>query len=182
MKKYTILERGFENEKEVMLINNSDIYDVVWLQTCVDDCYILSEDGNLSSVEDYYPSNYFEGSKDRLVIPVSRIRQRMLSGETIEIEGKGYIDVTEDYMSYVTAKAVDIEHGINTDRIVFDADDDEYGWKSVGEADAEAYTEHEQDYPRQQLTRIYECSNGSKIRETSPFFPDDSIESYEYID
>lgn len=74
-------------------------------------------------------------------------------------------------MSYVAGKAVDVEHGVNTTQVIFDAEDDDDGWKSVDEVEADYYVEHEQDYPYQELTRIYECSNGRTIRETSPSLP-----------
>ena len=191
MRKYTILENY---EGNVMMIPTKDIYEVVYLQTCCDYTYILTPDGELEPTEGYYPADYFVGSDERLVVKrEDNINHRLFAGdefftikdpedpwdEDAEID---VIDVTDEWMSYVDGKAVDVEHGINTTQVIFDAEDNDYGWKTVDEVEADYYVEHVQNYPDQELTRIYECSNGRKIRETSPFFADDQMETYEYID
>lgn len=194
MKKFTILERTCCEGLEVMMVPTKDIYEVVYLQYCVDSSFILTPNGELNPTEGYYPTDYFDGSDERLVVKCEDNEKFHLNadGEILTIQDPDdpwdedakidVIDVTADWMSYVAGKAVDIEHGINTTQVIFDADDDDDGWKSVEEVDADYYVDHEQDYPNQELTRIYECSNGRKIRETSPFFADYQMEVYEYID
>ena len=191
MRKYTILE---DKENNVMMIPTKDIHEVVYLQTCLDYSYILTPDGDLVPTEGYYPTDYFDESEERLVVKREDNDNYRLNagGEILTIQDPNdswdndakidVIDVTDDWMSYVDGKAVDIEHGINTTQVIFDTEDDDDGWKSVDEVEADYYIEHQQDYPNQELTRIYECSNGRKIRETSPFFADDQMETYEYID
>ena len=191
MRKYTILE---DSENNVMMIPSKDIFEVVYLQHCVDCTYILTPAGELIPTEGYYPIDYFDGSKERLVVKCEDNDSHSLNagGEILTIQDPNdpwsddakidVIDVTDDWMSYVDGKAVDVEHGINTTRVIFDAEDDDDGWKSVDEVEADYYVERQQDYPNQELLRIYECSNGRKIRETSPFFADDQMDTYEYID
>ncbi len=177
-----------------MMVPTKDIYEVVYLMNCIDCSYILTPDGDLISTEGYYPTDYFDGSDERLVVKCEDNADLHLNadGEILTIQDPDdpwdedakidVIDVTENYMSYVEGKAVDIEHGINTEQVIFDADDDDDGWKSVDEVDADWYIEHEQDYPNQEFTRIYECSNGRKIREICPFCPDDTMDVYEYVE
>ena len=191
MRKYTILE---DKENNVMMIPTKDIYEVVYLQNCIDCSYILTTNGELLPTEGYYPTDYFDESSERLVVRCEDNDTHHLNadGEILTIQDPNdpwdndakvnVIDVTDDWMSYVFGKAVDVEHGINTTQVIFDAEDDDDGWKSVDEVEADYYVEHEQNYPNQELTRIYECGNGRKIRETSPFFADDQMETYEYID
>ncbi len=191
MKKYTILEDCGNN---VMMVPTKNIYKVINLQNDIDYTYILTPDGELEPTEGYYPIDYFDGLDSRLVVKKEDNDNFSLNadGEILTIQDPAdpwdedakidVIDVTESWMSYASGKAVDVEHGINTTQIIFDAEDDDDGWKSVDEVDADSHVEHEQDYPNRELTRIYECSNGRKIRETSPFFADDHMNTYEYID
>lgn len=191
-KKYTILET---DGGQVMLVKSSAIYDVAYLYTSIDHSYILDKNEVLRPTEDYYPLDYFENNDERLVVKEEDIKndkqlveyfknaERIVIRDEWDEEDIVLIDAS-DYMCCATAKAVDIEHGINTDTIYFDIDDDcgIETWHSVEEVEADYEVEHHQDYPNQPFTRIYTCSNGKKIRETSPFFADDSIETYEYID
>ncbi len=177
-----------------MMVPTKDIYEVVYLQYCADGSYILTPNGELDPTEGYYPTDYFDGSDERLVVKCEDNEELHLNadGEILTIQDPcdpwdedakiDVIDVTDSWMSYVAGKAVDIEHGINTTQVIFDADDDDDGWKSVDEVEADDYVEHEQDYPNQELTCIYECSNGKTIRETFAFFSDTQMNVYEYVD
>ena len=177
-----------------MMVPTKDIYEVVYLQYCSDGSYILTPDGELIPTEGYYPTDYFDGSDERLVITREDNEDLKLnaSGEIFTIQDPydpwdkdakiDLIDVTDEWMSYIAGKAVDIEHGINTTQVIFDAEDDDDGWKSVDEVEADFYLEHVQDYPNQEFTCIYECSNGRKIRKTSPFFCDVQMDIYEYVE
>lgn len=65
MRKYIILENKEDN---VMMIPSKDIYEVVYLQYCIDCTYILTPAGELIPTEGYYPTDYFDGSDERLVV------------------------------------------------------------------------------------------------------------------
>ena len=190
MKNFTILEN---EENQVMMVKSDDIYGVAYLNHSIDHSYIL-ENGELTATEDMYPCTMFD-EDTRIVVKVEDIKNdrelshnlasypRLTIKDEWDDEDIELIDVTDCYNDEY-GKAVDIEHGINTDTIYFDVQDDDtsWGWHSVEEVEADYEIEHYQDYPNQELTRIYTCSNGKKIRETSPFFADQSIESYEYVD
>lgn len=190
MKNFTVIENS---ENEVMMIPTDSIENVVYLNTGYDHSYILDADGELASVEGYYSEDYFTGSDERLVVKADDIKddkelmRSFADAERFSVrlgwddEDTELIDAT-GYMSYVSAKRAIVEHGINHDEIIFDADDDDYGWKSVDEVTAEHEHEYDQDYPRQEATCIWTLSNGKKIRETFPFFSDDHRNVFEYID
>ncbi len=188
MKKYTILQ---DAENNVMLIENAYVYDVVYLCTSIDKAYIYNkENEELTSTDGFYPSDWFErDDKEILVIK----KEDIDCGSASNVSGGEYftvidgwdevevVDVTSTYMSYIYGHAIDIEHGINTDQVLFDLDDADMGWKSIAEVDAESEHEHDQDYPRQEATRLYYCDNGMVIRETSPFFADKDRDVYEIV-
>lgn len=190
-KEYTVLENA---QGDILIVNTDDIYDVVYLNTGYDRSYIYNtKTGDLTSTEDYYPSNYFRDSDEILVVMAADIASDEELSRNLACERHltiydgcdeiDVIDVTDTYMSYTCGHAVDIEHGINTDTIVIDVEDDIYGYKTVDEVNiVDWYCEYVQDYPNQEYTRILILDNGKRVRETSPFFPDDDICSYEYCD
>ncbi len=188
MKKYTILQNAFTDE--IIVVETSDIYEVAYLSSD-NDFYIWNKEREeLSSCEGYYPLDYFANNEDEmLVMPVEDA-----SAHKIDIgncEALTVMDFTEEELNVydltkmgltATAKAVHIEHGIKTDRIIFDANDGESEYCTMHEVDAEIRNECEADYPRQAATRLYICDNGLLIRETHSFFADESRDAYEIID
>lgn len=188
MKKYTILQNL---ENEIMLVSTHGIYDVVHLNTSEDGAYIYHKDtGEFEYTEGFFEADYFEVNTDeRLVVRkdwaerynTNLLREREI---TLDYEFEGeveFIDVTDIYMIYTFGKAVEIEHGINTDIIVFDGIEEETEWSSIGECDAEVEPERGQDYPRQEATCLYHCDNGLVIREYCPFFADEQPTTFEVI-
>ena len=192
------------NDDDIILVDNSDIYDVVWLNTADDHAQILKANGELQPAEDWYPADYFRGSDERLVMTLEDYNsyyntdlteddvrdddewEEIVDPYGVDDDDTLWVtDVTETWMSYDRAKAVDIEHGINTDTIAFDYEEDnsDEGW-STDEEDVtivDWVVEHHQDYPNQEGTILYYLDNGKVIRKYSPFFADQSRDYYEYV-
>jgi hypothetical protein len=200
-RKCTIIRDGRYGD-DIILVRNSAIYDVVWLHTCVDHAQILTADGELQPTEGWYPADYFEGSDERLVMTLEDYNsyyntdlteddvcdddewEEIADPYSVDDDDTLWVtDVTKTWMSYDRAKAVDIEHGINTDTIAFDyEEDDDTGWMTddkVVIVDWEL--EHEQDYPNHELTLLYYLDNGKVVRKYSPFFSDQSRDYYRYV-
>lgn len=192
MKKYTILENA---ENDVMMVKSEDIYGVVSLYTGCDHSYILYNDGELRSTDGYYSVNYFKNNDARLVVKEEDIKndkdlvkffkdaERIIIRDEFYEEDIVLIDAS-GYLSCAVGKAVDIQHGINTDTIYFDMDDDytSWGWHSEEEVDAELEHENDQDYPNQQATCLWHLDNGRTIRETIEFFSDDHMNTFAYVE
>lgn len=191
------------NDDDIILVRNSDIYDVVWLCSCDDHAQILTADGELQPTEGWYPADYFEGSDERLVMTLEDYNSYyntdlteddVCDGDEWEEIADPYsvddddtlwvTDVTKTWMSYDRAKAVDIEHGINTDTIAFDYEegDPDTDWMTDDEVTIVDWEcEYMQDYPNHELTRLYYLDNGKVVREYSPFFSDQFRNYYRYV-
>ncbi len=184
---YTLLKNG---EGDILLIPTGCSYKVVRLESCEDDSMIWDGE-TLESTEGVYPSDYFEDSDKHLVISAEYANRYQISGEHFTIpdpeswEGEEIelVDVSDLYMSNIFGNAYDYPHGLNSEQIIFDSDEECDGWRT--EEDVEVvdwYLEHQQDYPRQEYTRILVLADGRKIRETTPFDQDRFMETYEFVD
>ena len=187
MKKYTIIKSEYDDE--IIMVNPSSVYTVAYFCHSIDKTYVMQYN-ELSPTDGFYPTDTCEDGDIRFVIketdiPASelnnyddcpRIHFRDEYGDDIVL-----VDVSVWCRSYVWGKAVDIQHGINTDTITFDCDDDDQGWKTLEEVEGEWEHEHDQDYPNQEATSIFTCADGRKIRKTYPFFADQNRETYEFI-
>lgn len=192
MKKYTLIKNSSE---EIMLVRTNMIYEVVNLDySCDKTCIFNKKREELTPTEGYYHKDYFVNNEEEiLVVKVRDIKDdpelmSSFSSESHLTINDGWdeievIDVTEYYMSYIYGKAIDIEHGINTDTIIIDGEDDPDGWKSEEEVNVvDWYCEYEQNYPTQEYTRILVLDDGRKVRETTPFLEDKDMCSYEFVD
>ena len=152
MKHYTILEDGNEN---IMIVLTSQICEVIYLNNEIDNTYIWKH-GELVPTLGHYPIEFIK------------------DGHPVYVEEDGEYKQIEVSELYPTGKMVYREYGTTVEQIIFDAEDDDDGWKSVAEVDASRTTEHEENIDRcQQLTMVYHCDNGWRIREYVPY-------TYEY--
>ncbi len=194
MKKYTILrnrnEHRSECEEDVILVKTADIYDVTYLNTALDEAYIWDRERDvLEPCEGFFPTDYFEDNENEMLVKIQEVIEDPEEAEpgdlVVNDNGRGEMaivyDVSTMYMC-AEAKAVDVQHGVNEDLIIFDYEDDEDGLWIEDEVDADVVVEHHQEYPDQPLTRLYYCDNGMVIRETSPFNEDEDREVYEIVD
>lgn len=188
-----------QDTDEILLIPTDEAYKVAWLQCCEDRSYIMPRDAKyeseLNPTEGWYRVDRFGDDDSEILVgkweelkkdedwakmfanaPKIKILEDW-SNEEIELVN------LKEWLSYNNAMAIDIEHGINTNQIIFDYEDnDGHGWIAEEEVEARLEHEHDQDYPNQEATCLWYCDNGMTIRESVAFFSDDHMNTFEVVE
>ena len=164
---YKIIANDFNNE-DAQLIRVEDIYETAYLSNDTDDTWVYDNDRNEVTSTDGF---YTEGT---------RIVKEDKNGE-IEVDGRRFSDIT-DHISF-DCPTIDIQHGINTEQIVFDSEFGQYS-TVLDIVFIEKLESIPQDYPNQEFVQKYRVKdvdgNFYLVTETHPFFEDDAYPTVKF--
>ena len=160
---YKIIVNDYD-ESDALLIRVEDIYHTAYLSNDDDGTWVYDKDHNEVS-----PT-----LGDRGLPEGTRIVVEDENGE-IEVDGRRFREITDEV--YFDDPTIDVQHGINTEQIVFDSEFGQYH-TVLDIVFIEKLDYIPQDYPNQPFVQKYrvKADDGSLylVTETHPFFEDDA--------
>ena len=156
------------DENDALLIRVEDVYQTAYLSNDVDNTWVYDEaSGNVESTSGFYPKG-------------TRIVVEDENGE-IEDDGRRFRDFTDEV--YFDCPTIDIQHGINTEQIVFDSEFGQYH-TVLDIVFIEKLEQIPQDYPNQPFVQKLKVKTDDGrdylVTETHPFFEDDAYPTVKF--
>lgn len=152
------------DESDALLIRVEDVYHTAYLSNDDDGTWVYDKDHNEVS-----PT-----LGDRGIPEGTRIVTEDENGE-IEVDGRRFREITDEV--YFDCPTIDIQHGINTEQIVFDSEFAQY-YTVLDIVFIEKLDTIPQDYPNQPFVQklMAKTDDGSNylVTETHPFFVDEA--------
>ena len=164
---YKIIANDFDND-DALLIRVEDIYETAYLSNDTDGTWVYDKDRNeVTPTEGFYTDDTW-------------IVEENENGE-IEVDGRRFSGIT-DKVSF-DCQTIDIQHGINTERIVFDSEFGQYH-TVLDIVFIEKLESIPQNYPNQEFVQKYRVKDAEGnfflVTETHPFFADDAYPTVEF--
>lgn len=150
------------DESDALLIRVEDVHHTAYLSNDVDNTWVYDEASNdVESTSGFYPN-------------WTRVVVEDKNGE-IEVDGRRFREITNEV--FFDCPTIDIQHGINTEQIVFDSEFGQYH-TVLDIVFIEKLDYIPQDYPNQPFVQKFKAKTDDGrdylVTETHPFFADDA--------
>jgi len=166
---YKIIANDYD-ESDALLIRVEDVYHTAYLSNDDDGTWVYDKDRN-----EVRPT-----LGDRGLPEGTRIVVEDENGE-IEVDGRRFREITDEV--YFDDQTIDIQHGINTEQIVFDSEFGQYH-TVLDIVFIEKLESIPQNYPNQEFVQKYRIKDAEGnfflVTETHPFFEDDAYPTVEF--